>query len=290
MKKFTILLACAIASTAQLSAQNTAKVWLDEFHINRGDDIVVHYSGGFGNEKDYVGIAPLGQKITGIPGGYTTTYAYLDVTGAKAGTATIPGHNMGATGDGYYWAVYLLNDGYDAASEYVPFYYGAEAPQNKAPELKLDECTDEYTTITFEDNALWRNLIKEIYVDETAISSDVYTFEDGTLYILEDLREANVVKITAWDHNDAIVQLQTSSIGELNTSCNIEFNSNLLQVTNNDALIQSVSVISFSGAVMETYQVAAGNHQFDLSHLEAGVYVIKATGKGVNKVIKVVIL
>ena len=289
MKKFTILLACAIASIAQLSAQTSAKLWVDKFHINRGDDIVVHYSGGLGNEKDYVGIAPLGQKITGIPGGYTTTYAYLDVKGAKEGTSTIPGHNMGATGDGYYWAVYLLNDGYDAASEYVPFYYGAEAPQNKAPELKLDECTNEYTTITFEDNALWRNLIKEICVDNTSISTDVDTFEDGTLYILEDLTKANTVKITAWDHNDAIVQLKASSIGELNTSCNIEFNSNLLHVTNNDALIQSVSVISLTGVTMETFQVAAGNHQFDLGHLEAGVYVMKAVGKGFNKVIKVVI-
>ena len=289
MKKFTILLACAIASIAQLSAQTSAKLCVYNFHINRVDDIVVHYSGGLGNEKDYVGIAPLGQKITGIPGGYTTTYAYLDVKGAKEGTSTIPGHNMGATGDGYYWAVYLLNDGYDAASEYVPFYYGAETPQNKAPELKVDECTNEYTTITFEDNALWRNLIKEICVDKTAISTDVYTFEDGTLYILEDLTKANTVKITAWDHNDAIVQLKASSIGELNTSCNIEFNSNLLHVTNNDALIQSVSVISLTGVTMETFQVAAGNHQFDLGHLEAGVYVIKAVGKGFNKVIKVVI-
>lgn len=75
--------------------KNYAKVWLDKFHFTRGEDIVTHYTGGFGFPKDNMNIAPLGQTITGIPGHYSTTWCYFDNPGAKEGTATIPGGNMG---------------------------------------------------------------------------------------------------------------------------------------------------------------------------------------------------
>lgn len=113
MKKFTVLLICVLASFAQLWSQNYAKVWLDKFHFTRGEDIVTHYTGGFGFPKDNMNIAPLGQTITGIPGHYSTTWCYFDNPGAKEGTATIPGGNMGNAADGYYWIVYLIDDGYE---------------------------------------------------------------------------------------------------------------------------------------------------------------------------------
>ena len=53
MKKFTVLLICVLASFAQLWSQNYAKVWLDKFHFTRGEDIVTHYTGGFGFPKRF---------------------------------------------------------------------------------------------------------------------------------------------------------------------------------------------------------------------------------------------
>ncbi|WP_455585018.1 T9SS type A sorting domain-containing protein [Bacteroides sp.] len=289
MKKFTVLLMCVIASLTQMYSQNYAEVWLEKFHFEKDEDIVVHYSGGFGNAKDYMGIAPLGQEITGVPGGYTTTYAYFDVEGAKEGTSTITGYQMGNAPEGYYWVAYLLNDGYERASAYVPFYYGENAPQNESPVMNLEECTTEYTVITFTDNKLWRNLIKEISVDGTAISTDVYTMESGALYILADLTTASFIKITAWDHPDVILQFKSTAVEDKSTACDVQFIYNLLQITNNDAMIQSVSVISLTGVTIESYQIGTGDHQFDLNHLDPGIYFIKAIGKGMNKVIKIVI-
>ncbi len=282
MKNLTVLLACVLASFAQVWSQQVT-ISLENFHIQRGEDIVVSYSNGAGNDKDYIGIAPLGQLITGIPGGYTTTYAYLDNPGAKEGICTIPGNNMGATGDGYYWAVYLLNDGYDAASEYIPFYYGESAPQNESPVLTLDECTVEYTTITFTDNELWRMLIKEISVDGEALSPDDYAIEAGALYVLKDLTAAASLTITAWDHSDATVQLNnSSSIDEESVLNGIRFCNNVLSVSN----AQSVSIFSLTGASVATYPVGMGENTIDLSHLNSGVYVVKAAAKAIKIVVK----
>ena len=289
MKKFTVLLICVLASFAQLWSQNYAKVWLDKFHFTRGEDIVTHYTGGFGFPKDNMNIAPLGQTITGIPGHYSTTWCYFDNPGAKEGTATIPGGNMGNAADGYYWIVYLIDDGYEQGSEYIPCYYGDTPPQNESPVLALEERTAEYTTITFTDSELWRMLIKEINVDGTALSTDDYSLEAGALYILKDLTTAKSIKITAWDHPDASIQLDPSSIQNESIAQNVCFSNNCLQVINDDALIQSVSIISLAGVTIESYQVIAGNNQYDLNHLNAGIYFAKVCSKNIKKVIKIVI-
>ncbi len=288
MKKLTVLLVCVAASFAQMWSQVT--ISLENFHIQRGEDIVVSYSNGAGNDKDYIGIAPLGQLITGIPGGYTTTYAYLDNPGAKEGICTIPANNMGATGDGYYWAVYLLNDGYDAASEYIPFYYGESAPQNESPVLTVDECTVDYTTITFTDNELWRMLIKEINVDGEVLSPDDYAIEAGALYVLKDLTSAGSLTIIAWDHSDATVQLgNSSSIDEASILNGIRFYNNVLYVANGQSAIQSVSVFSLTGALSATYPVGMDENTIDLSHLNGGVYIVKVNGAVATKAIKIVV-
>lgn len=285
MKKLTVLWMCTIVSLAQMWAQNVV-ISLDKFHFVRGEDIVVTYSNGPCNAKDYIGIAPLGQEITGIPGGYTSTYAYLDNPGTAEGVCTVPGGNMGASEDGYYWAVYLLDDGYNVASKYVPFYYGAEAPQNEAPALSVDECTVEYTTITFTDNELWRNLITGISVDGTELTTDDYTMEAGALYILKDLTTANMLTITAWDHPDATAAFGTSSIDE-NQVGGMHFYNGVLYVSNTN--FKSVSVISLTGVVVGTYTLDAGENILDLNHLNNGVYLVKADGQGANKTMKIVI-
>ena len=68
MKKFTVLLICVLTSFAQLWSQNYAKVWLDKFHFTRGEDIVTHYTGGFGFPKDNMNIAPCRGVMTGNTG------------------------------------------------------------------------------------------------------------------------------------------------------------------------------------------------------------------------------
>lgn len=285
MKKLTVLCVCAMVSFAQMWAQNVV-ISLDKFHFERGEDIVVTYSNGPCNAKDYIGIAPLGQPITGAPGGYTTTYAYLDNPGTAEGICTVPGNNMGASVDGYYWAVYLLDDGYNAGSVYVPFYYGEKAPQNEAPALTVDECTVDYTTITFTDNELWRNLIKGISVDGTELTTDDYTMEAGALYILKDLTAANTLTITAWDHPDATVAFGTTSIDE-NLVGSMRFCNGHLYVSN--IASKSVSVISLTGVMVGTYTLNAGENVLDLTHLNNGVYLVKADGKGAGKVMKIII-
>lgn len=289
MKKFTVFLICALASFAQVWSQNYAEIWLDKFHFARGEDVVVHYTGGFGFTKDNMNIAPLGQTITGIPGHYSTTWCYFDNPGAKEGTATIPGGNMGNAADGYYWIVYLIDDGYEQGSEYIPCYYGDTPPQNESPTLALEECTAEYTTVTFTDNELWRMLIKEINVDGTPLSTDDYSLEAGALYILKDLTAAKSIKITAWDHPDVTLQLDATSIQNESITQSVRFGNNCLQVANNDGTIQSVSIISPAGVTIESHQVGAGNNQYDLNHLSTGIYFAKVCGKNINKVIKIVI-
>lgn len=285
MRKLTLLLVCAIVSFAQMWAQNVV-LSLDKFHFERGEDIVIHYTNGCGFEKDYIGLAVLGVEVDGTPGHYTTTYAYLDNPGAAEGICTIPGGNMGATADGYYWVGYFVNDGYELASEYIPLYYGEGVPQNEAPVLTVDECTVDYTTITFTDNELWRNLIKGISVDEDELTTDDYTFEPGALYILKDLTAAKTLTITAWDHPDATVTINESAINE-NHVGGVRFSNGLLYVANDN--FKSVSVISLTGAMMGVYALNAGENVLDLSNLNNGVYLVKIDGKGVNKVMKIVI-
>lgn len=287
MKKLTLLLACVIASLAQVWSQVT--ISLENFHIQRGSDIVVKYSNGTGNQKDYIGIAPLGQAITGIPGGYTTTYAYLDNPGSQEGTCTIPANNMGATGDGYYWAVYLLDDGYNAASDYIPFYYGDEVPQNESPVLSVDECTHDYTTITFTDNELWRMLIKEISVDGEVLSPDDYAVEAGALYVLKDLTSAGSLTITAWDHPDATVQLNASAVETELLVDNIRFHNNQLVIAGAQSSIQSVAVYALTGALLQTYKVASEETTIDLNYLNSGVYVVLLKGNTTPQAIKIII-
>lgn len=284
MKKLNFLMMGLMVFSMQAMAQGV-ELSLDKFYFDRGEDIVVKYQNAPANEKDYVGIAPLGQEINGMPGGYTTTYSYLDNVGAKQGTSTIPGHNMGATEDGYFWAVYLLNDGYDAASKYVPFYYGEKKEVSPAPELALEECTEEATTITFTDDELWRLLVKEVEVDGTALSEEDYVFEAGALYIIKDMTAAKAITVKAWDYTDAVLTLSTStSIDEVAFGVSVKGNQLLVAGEN----LNSVSVYSVAGLQMETY-TAEGMNAFDLSHLQEGVYLVNLNGKGINKVIKIVV-
>lgn len=286
MKKLNFFLTALMALSMQTMAQ-TVELSLDKFHFNRGEDVVVKYKNAPANEKDYIGIAPLGQEITGIPGGYTTTYAYLDNVGAKQGTSTITGHNMGATEDGYYWAVYLLNDGYDAASTYVPFYYGEKKEVSAAPELALEECTVEYTTVTFTDNEQWRLLVNAIEVDGTPLVADDYTMEAGALYILKDLTAAKSLTIKSWDHTDAVLALNNStSIDEVSAEVSAVVEGNQLQIAG--VGVNAVSVYSIAGSQVGTYAIAEAC-TLDLSHFDDGVYLVNLKGKGINKVIKIVV-
>lgn len=287
MKKLAVLFVCMIIPFVQMWPQ--VSISMEQFHVQRGEDIVVTYSNGAGNEKDYIGIAPLGQAITGIPGGYTTTYAYLDSPGATEGICTISANNMGATADGYYWAVYLLNDGYDAASEYLPFYYGDSAPQNESPILTVDECTPDYTTVTFTDNELWRMLIKEVRVDDDVLSPDDYAIEAGALYVLKDLTAAGLLTIIAWDHPDASVRLSPSTVDAETFVNTVRYCDNLLVIANERSLVQSVAIYSLTGALLETHITCVGENVIALNHLSSGVYIVKLNGTAINRAIKIVV-
>jgi len=52
---------------------------------------------------------------------------------------------------------------------------------------------------------------------------------------------------------------------------------------------KSVSVISLTGVMVGTYALNAGENVLDLTHLNNGVYLVKADGKGAGKVMKIII-
>jgi len=81
-----------------------------------GEDIVVSFSGGPGNAKDWVGIYPAGEVPDGTPP--ATRWTYGDgqggVTGLREGTVTFAG-GLDFAGD---WTVFLLrDDGYEVLAQ-----------------------------------------------------------------------------------------------------------------------------------------------------------------------------
>ena len=292
MKTSTLFLAIsALLCSTQSFAQDV--VLTTEPHYNRGVDVVVNYTNAPANDKDYIGIAPLGQDITGIPGGYTTTYAYLDNPTAQNGTATIPGGNFGAVEDGYYYAVYCLTDGYDQIGNRSYFYVGDNLPIGEPKILELDEVTDDYTAIKYEDDLTWATLITDVLIDGVACDNEQYVFDEGTLYIMQKLTGNHEIVVKAMNWEDSKLTLGgANNVNSENINNQIFYvtSENRISLNNTNGTFNAAYVYTVQGNLVKQIYISTEMTSIDLQTLANGTYIVRLTGASIDKALKVVIV
>lgn len=292
MKTNTLFLAVsAFFCSAQSFAQDV--VLTTESHYNRGIDVVVNYANAPANEKDYIGIAPLGKDITGIPGGYTTTYAYLDNPTAQNGTTTIPGGNFGAVEDGYYYAVYCLKDGYDQIGNRSYFYLGDNLPIGEPKTLTLDEVTDDYTAIKYEDDLTWSTLITDVILDGVTCDSEEYVFDEGTLYLMKKLTGNHeiVVKAMNWQ-NSKLTLGGTNNVNSESTDNLIYYatSEKIISLNNANGVFNAAYIYSIQGNLVKQINIPAEMTSINLQTFANGTYLVRLVGATIDKTLKVVIV
>ncbi|MDO6803864.1 T9SS type A sorting domain-containing protein [Wenyingzhuangia sp. 1_MG-2023] len=94
-----------------------------------GDALVVNYSNGPGNSKDWIGVYAEGQTPGDVN---STTWKYVDGSNLVTGSVTLAGVNS----EGDYYLVLLENDGYNEISD--RFYFKIEDTLG-AKEIKSDD-------------------------------------------------------------------------------------------------------------------------------------------------------
>ncbi|UEQ76609.1 fibronectin type III domain-containing protein [Chryseobacterium arthrosphaerae] len=102
---------------------------LDKTEYTQNEPIVATFTGGPGNQQDWVGIYKKGQT----PGGGATAQTYVYTNGQTAGTATF---NNGLPNKGQYFAGFFANNGYTDIASRKSFYVG--------PKVQLQTTADTY--------------------------------------------------------------------------------------------------------------------------------------------------
>ncbi len=101
---------------------------LDKTEYTQNEPITATFTGGPGNQQDWVGIYKKGQTPTA-----TTSQGYIYTNGQTAGTATF---NNGLPNKGQYFAGFFANGGYTEITQRKNFYVG--------PTVQLQTTADTY--------------------------------------------------------------------------------------------------------------------------------------------------
>lgn len=104
-----------------------------------GENVVVNHSGGPAGNKDWIGI----YKVDKNPGAASAAEKWSYVTGA-AGSSTFAGLQKG-----YYYAVFMVNDGYQEISQRVRFSVGSLIASTSMTTSAINAGDD--FTVTFRD-------------------------------------------------------------------------------------------------------------------------------------------
>ena len=101
---------------------------LDKTEYTQNEQITATYTGGPGNQQDWVGIYKKGQTPA-----TTTSQGFLYTNGQTAGTAVFPN---GLANKGQYFAGFFANNGYTEITPRKSFYVG--------PKVQLQTTADTY--------------------------------------------------------------------------------------------------------------------------------------------------
>lgn len=105
-------------------------IHLDKKNYAVNENIVVSYSNGPGNAKDWVGIYKMGDEIGNVN---STKWAYVNSASLSDGSLTFQLDKQGQ-----YYAAFLSNDGYTELCDSVPFYVG-NVPQLSSDKIAYEE-------------------------------------------------------------------------------------------------------------------------------------------------------
>ncbi len=94
-----------------------AEISLDTLQFAQSTPISVHFTGGPGNQSDWIGL----YKSNQTPGSSSPSQTWKYVNGATNGTVTF---ENGLPNKGLYYATFLENGGYTELTERHPFYVG----------------------------------------------------------------------------------------------------------------------------------------------------------------------
>ncbi len=117
-----------IASRVNLFIGAQVHLAIDKTQFADGETVTIDWQGASAGKKDWLGIYRVGQE----PGGAgSTLWKYATTTDGLA--------NFSGLGKGYYYATFMINDGYTEVSERLNFSVGTEITQVTLDKTRFEE-------------------------------------------------------------------------------------------------------------------------------------------------------
>lgn len=153
-----------------------AEIYLEETEFAQNTPISVHFTGGPGNQADWIGL----YKNTQTPGSASPSQDWAYVNGETNGTITFDG----LPDKGLYYATFFENDGYTELTERQYFYVGPEVSLTTDQEIYPSGST---VTVTFSNGPQlendWIGIYKVSHTpgEETATLWQYVSTTDGSI-------------------------------------------------------------------------------------------------------------